>query len=83
LTYIDTKARAIVALGLVEVTHRDPDGHLAALVDGEHGTYEVIRRATGVWSCSCPAWTWRLECSHQLAVRLIARTGHGTPPLAA
>lgn len=71
MSYVDVKARAIVALGLVEVTRRDLDGSLTAIVQGTTGNYQVIRRASGVWSCSCEAWFWRLECSHQIAVEAV------------
>ncbi len=72
VSWVEAKALAIIGQGRVSGLVIGGDGSLSAAVDGETGGYEVIRRASGVWSCTCLAWTYHLECSHQLAVERLA-----------
>jgi len=73
MTYASAKALVLVATGRITDLTIGADGAVSAVVDGEHDAYEVVRRPNGVWSCTCPAWTWRLECSHQAAIQLLMR----------
>ena len=65
---VEDKAIRLLASGRVTVLHADAD-HLAARVDGDHGTYDV-RVGSRSSDCSCPSWS--RSCSHLLAVRLIS-----------
>lgn len=75
--FIVAKAAAIMAQGRLVDLAVDPDGRVTATVITDTARRHVIRTAAGVWCCDCPAWTWRLRCSHQLAVaRLVAAEGN-------
>lgn len=56
----------------VTVVHRDAY-FVAAIVDGDHGTYHVECDSRGWWSCSCPHWGER--CTHVAAVKRVVGIG--------
>lgn len=72
MTYVTAKARVLLASNRVHDLVLTADGAVSAKVLGENGIYEVRRRPSGVWSCQCAGWWWRLECSHVLAVARLA-----------
>ena len=42
-------------------------------VIGDHGTYTVVQDYTGKWSCSCPGFMKKGNCSHVAAVMILTR----------
>lgn len=72
---VTAKAGRLLTSGRVTVVEADAR-QMHVVVDGDTGTYEVVRRRGG-WSCSCPCWG---RCSHLMASLLIAggcRAGAG------
>jgi hypothetical protein len=63
-----TKAERLLASGAVRV--HCADGCLIAVVAGDHDSYLVFLDERGKPSCPCPAW--RRDCSHAIALSLIA-----------
>jgi uncharacterized Zn finger protein len=62
------KAKRLVERGRVE-----PLGQGVYNVIGDHGTYAVVQDHTGKWSCSCPGFMKKANCSHVAAVMILTR----------
>ena len=48
-------------------------------VVGDHGTYTVAEDFTGKMSCTCQGFLTKGQCSHMLAVMLLARSKRHRP----
>lgn len=66
-TRVDQKARRLLVEGRVTVLEVGHDKPGRAVVEGDHGTYEIV--FNGRVECPCPAWTQK--CSHARAVELV------------
>jgi hypothetical protein len=60
------KARKLVRNGRVERL----DGERFNVI-GDHGTYNVVERPDGGFSCSCPGFRDKGRCSHSTAVNIM------------
>jgi hypothetical protein len=64
---IEVKARRYLGEGRLAVTHVLGD-HVAAVCQGETGTYELGYTPARGWWCDCAA---RRECAHLVALQLV------------
>ena len=62
------KARKLAQTGRVEAL-----GNNVYNVVGDHGTYTVAADHTGKFSCNCPGYLDKHNCSHMTAVMLLTR----------
>ncbi len=62
------KARKLAENGRVEFL-----GNGVYNVVGDHGTYTVAEDHTGKLSCNCQGFLQKKQCSHAVAVMLLAR----------
>ena len=77
---INLRSIAVPANKLYEKAKRLVESHrVEALgqgvynVIGDHGTYTVVQDYTGKWSCSCPGFMKKGNCSHVAAVMILTR----------
>jgi predicted nucleic acid-binding Zn finger protein len=58
---------------LVESRRVEALGQGVYNIIGDHGTYTVVQDYTGKWSCSCPGFMKKANCSHVAAVMILTR----------
>ena len=58
---------------LVESRRVEPLGQGIYNVVGAHGTYTVAQDPAGKWSCSCPGFMKKANCSHVAAVMILTQ----------
>ena len=68
------KARKLADTGRVEFL-----GNGVYNVVGDHGTYTVAEDFKGKLSCNCQGFLTKKQCSHALAVMLLAKKKRGQP----
>lgn len=73
---VEAKAHALLTSGKVRCMTQTPTEGLFTVQGSDKDPYEVKYRQ-GVWWCDCPA---RVECSHLVAVRLVARVEPAETP---
>jgi len=69
------KARKLVESGRIEFL-----GNGVYNVIGDHGTYIVAEDYAGKLSCNCPGFLTKKQCSHALAVMLMAKKKRRAQP---
>jgi hypothetical protein len=58
---------------LMESRRVEPLGQGIYNVVGDHGTYTVAQDPAGKWSCSCPGFLQKAQCSHVTAVIILTK----------